>query len=318
LLPGISSYTFAFNNPVYFNDPTGLVADTTKGNDPSQAFWPTPDKKSKRSTAEIEAQREASKQRAWAQHYAGGGSNPSTGGGSGGLERLPRDPGLSSNQWGGGVWFQNLSEADRLVRDINTTFRAVYGVKRDVVGISKTYQRANPENKQKYNFRLITNNAFDWNTDLFAQGIWDMMNQDIAIYGDLLDMGNAKDAMGLNAPVMSLRALHHQYLIVETSLPNYSPGNISLASVFFHELVFHKNQTVATSLMNDVTYGSNKLYLHFAFGPAGYNKLTKIRNPFTGNQTMSHKALSKLFIPISFKAHLVDQVKRKSYETQGW
>jgi RHS repeat-associated protein len=33
LLPGISSYTFAFNNPVYFNDPTGLVGEGGSGQD---------------------------------------------------------------------------------------------------------------------------------------------------------------------------------------------------------------------------------------------------------------------------------------------
>ncbi|MCU0449481.1 MAG: hypothetical protein MUC97_06485, partial [Bernardetiaceae bacterium] len=31
LLPGISSYTFGFNNPVYFNDPTGLVGESQAG-----------------------------------------------------------------------------------------------------------------------------------------------------------------------------------------------------------------------------------------------------------------------------------------------
>jgi RHS repeat-associated protein len=50
MLPGISSYTFAFNNPVYFNDPTGLAPSDTAAysgqcpgeKEPNWAFNPSP------------------------------------------------------------------------------------------------------------------------------------------------------------------------------------------------------------------------------------------------------------------------------------
>gem|GEM_PF-4009916 len=224
-----------------FNDPSGLVGENARSNDDSGAGLGNDPVRERKAAAARD--REAHRNEASARHYAGGG-----GGGQPSIRHLA---GAAQRSWpfrhqmgGGGVWFQNLGETERPMNDVNAMFKAVYGLKRDVVRISKTFLRNNPDNRQKYHYRLVTKNAFDWNTDQYTSAIWDLINQDKAIYGDLYDMGAAKDAMGLDASVPNFRALHRNYFIVETTMPMYQRGGeISLAMVFVHELIFHKHAT---------------------------------------------------------------------------
>jgi RHS repeat-associated protein len=252
LLPGISSYTFAFNNPVMFNDPTGLVGvNSPQSKDASQypedpAGWSSRDNFGNITYHGVNAQGAVMSIQGGVNQGGGGNpANPPTGGaGSNGAQ----------SNWGGGVQFASKADANLIASDINDLFKAIYKLNYDVLSLQTV------KNGPVMMYRFVTNDKFEWNTDRYTKAIWDVLNADQAITGQVIDMGKEKGLMGLNTGRNTF-VVHNE---VKTFGHLMRSSFLTVGAVAIHELIYHKHRKFYIALREDYGDGAvGTLYNHF-------------------------------------------------------
>jgi hypothetical protein len=219
----------------------------------------------------------------------------------------PSDIDKKKAAWAGGVMYRKQHDAALTVKDLNDVFKNVYGAKNSnfvlpfsIETVRLIFDASKPP---EVFYRILTSNNFDWNTDEYTKAIWDVLNADQRVTGEVSDMGREKERMGHNKSKFSF-IVHSGLPLLEDKegLAQYS--RVTLGIVTIHELIYHKHKDF--SFWNQKQpQGSNALYNHFK----------KIRsgayNPIARKNLSSHPAKTDYFIDFTFNSKRVDITNRK-------
>jgi hypothetical protein len=276
LTPGVSPMAFALNNPISFVDPTGLTSESTQSSTSTSPSFEEYENRFRELEKKI--------------------SNPPK----------PREQN-NSTSWGGGVVYKDKADASLTVKDLNDIFKKKYGSENSkfvqpfsVEVVRLIFDASKPP---EVFYRILTSNSFDWNTDEYTAAIWDVMNADQRITGDIVDMGNDKHQMGFNKSKNSF-IVHYELPLFADETGLAVSSRVSLGIVTIHELIYHKHQKF--SLWNQKhSQGSNALYNHFK------NIKSGAYNPIARKNLTKHDASAHFFIDFTFNSNRVDNVNRK-------